>query len=365
MVEDSTLTNVKQTPTPPDRQRHPAMVLSVLALVLVGLLAWGARLWVSQTREVLGEKVQALSVQQKADKELIIANGAKVEDAQVRLGILEARLKENAAQQQALEALYQNLLKNRDETVLTEVEQLIGLSVQQIQLLGNVDGALIALSQAETRLGTAERPGFTLLRQALRRDIDRLRALPKVDIVDWALKIDEMIRDLDQLPLMSEAPNQETVDAILQANKQASVESLSVNSDAKHIGDYASLAWFYIQRIMLSAWLDIRQLVSIREVSNPTALTLAPEQNYFIRENTRLRLLNARLSLLSRQQSMLRDDLSDIRRWIVAYYDVQNPRVKQTIRTLDRLIEVKLANDLPNLADSLSALKLSRLPSKP
>ena len=336
------------------------MVVAVIALVMVILLTLGARNWILQTREDLGQKVQEIAVQQKSDKELIQSNVAKVEDVSIRLGVLEARLKESAAQQQALETLYQNLLKSRDETVLAEVDQLIGLAAQQIQLLGNVDGALIALQQAETRLGTAERPGFADLRKALRRDVERLRALPKVDIVGMALRLDAVIRDLDDLPLMSEAQNRETAEALTEASKQESLGNEAVDVPEKTLSDYVASVWTLTKRVLLTAWLDVRQLISIRQVSNPDALTMAPSQNYFVRENTRLRLLNARLDLLARQQTMLRNDLSDTRRWLVSYYDVQNPRVKEAIKSLDSLVEAQLTTELPNLADSLSALKLSR-----
>jgi uroporphyrin-3 C-methyltransferase len=41
-------------------------------------------------------------------------------------------------------------------------------------------------------------------------------------------------------------------------------------------------------------WTDVRQLIRVRSVETPDALMLSPTQAYFLRENLKLRLLNAR-----------------------------------------------------------------------
>ncbi len=344
------------------RQRHPAMVLAIIALVLVVLLTMGARNWILQTREDFGRRLQEVSAQVKVDKEQLSTSTARLEDINVRLAVIESRAKESAAQQQALESLYQSLLRSRDETALAEVEQLVGLAAQQIQLLGNVEGALIALQQADTRLGASERPGFGAVRKAIRRDIDRLKAAPKVDLVGLALQLDSVIRDLDKTPLISEQQDGASIQAINDKRRDQAVVPDNMTDAPGSLSELISNTWAVSKRLLNAAWLDVRSLISIREVSNPDALLLTPSQGYFVRENTRLRLLNARLALLSRQQLMLRNDLADARRWFVRYFDTQNPHVIDAIKTLDGLVSTQVATDLPNLADSLSALRLSRTP---
>ena len=86
------------------------------------------------------------------------------------------RLEDQA--QLALEALYQDLSRNRDEWQLAEIEQVLAIASQQLQLAGNVRAALLALQLAEARLARADRPQFVPVRRALARDIERLRATP-------------------------------------------------------------------------------------------------------------------------------------------------------------------------------------------
>ncbi len=361
------LSSVVNTTIPSDskqvaeRQRHPALVLSIIAIILIVLLTLGARNWILQTREDLGKRLQEVAILVKVDKDQLAANAAKLEEAGGRLAVVEARLKESAAQQQALESLYQSLLRNRDETALAEVEQIVGLAAQQIQLLGNVEGALIALQQAETRLGTTDRPGFAPLRKAIRRDIDRLKALPKVDLLQLALQLDEVVRELDSLPMISEAQPSDTAQSLTSDNQPTNVKGEPA-ANGGVVDEVLAKAWGWSKTLLLAAWADMRRLVTIREVSNPDALLIAPTQAYFVRENLRLRMLNARLALLSRQQPMLRNDLRDARTWFVRYFDVKSPRVKDAIKTIDNLIAAQVASELPNLADSVSALRLSRTP---
>src|SRR6185369_14680145 len=122
-------------------------------------------------------------------------------DAQAKIGALEQRLTESQSQQLALEALYQELSRNRDEWQLAEIEQVLAIARQQLQLSGNVRAALLALQLAESRLARADRPQFLPVRRALARDIERLRAVPGLDLSGISLKLDSLVAAVDSLPL--------------------------------------------------------------------------------------------------------------------------------------------------------------------
>ena len=103
-------------------------------------------------------------------------------DAQAQITLLETRLAESQAQQAALEALYRDLAPSRDEIALSEIEQVLLVASQQLQLAGNVPSALTALQLADAKLQRLDRPQFVPLRRALARDMDRLKAVPYVDV---------------------------------------------------------------------------------------------------------------------------------------------------------------------------------------
>ncbi|NBN92867.1 MAG: hypothetical protein EBV35_03450, partial [Betaproteobacteria bacterium] len=66
-----------------------------------------------------------------------------------RVDQVEQRLADWQNQQAAMEALYRNLARTRDEWVLSEIEQMLLNADQQLQLANNINGALAALQAAE------------------------------------------------------------------------------------------------------------------------------------------------------------------------------------------------------------------------
>jgi uroporphyrin-3 C-methyltransferase/uroporphyrinogen III methyltransferase/synthase len=271
-----------------------------------------------------------------------IANTAKV-------GALEARVADSQSQQASLEQLYSDLARTRDDWALAEVEQILAVASQQLQLAGNVQGATIALQNADQRLARTDRPQFIMLRRAIAKDLERLRTLPSVDIAGNALRIDSLIGMVDALPMLSdERPQPRTGIPV-------------ATTDAKP-ADASAAGWF--ERLQLGlrslandAWQRFGQLVRVRDVREPDALLLTPNQSYFVRENLKLRLLNARLALLARQEATYRADLANAQVALQKYFD---GNARQTQAALALLKQVQSANtviDVPTLADSLAAAR--------
>jgi uroporphyrin-3 C-methyltransferase len=103
-------------------------------------------------------------------------------------------------------------------------------------------------------------------------------------------------------------------------------------------------------------WDDIRQLIRVRTVDTPDALMLSPSESYFVRENVKLRLLNARLALLSRNEGTFRD-LNDAQQMLTKYFDT---RARSTAGVQGLLRQVQANNvtiDVPDLSDSLNAVR--------
>ena len=85
-------------------------------------------------------------------------------------------------------------------------------------------------------------------------------------------------------------------------------------------------------------WTEISQLIRVRSVDNPDALLLSPTQAYYARENLKLRLLNARLGLLSRNESAFRSDLIAAQETITKYFDTRAKQT-QTVQTMLKQVQ--------------------------
>jgi uroporphyrin-3 C-methyltransferase/uroporphyrinogen III methyltransferase/synthase len=277
---------------------------------------------------------------------------AQSKDLQVKVGVLESRQQEAQSQQAALEQLYQDLSKNRDEWALSEIEQVLSTASQQLQLAGNVQGALIALSNADRALSRSDKPQFITIRRAVARDMEKLRALPSVDLAGVALRLDNVIAEVDALPLLAdEKPAQP---APPPKAKKGGAKATTAEPQEMTLGERMTSTW---RAWSTEMWNDVRQLVRVRSVDAPEALMLSPTESYFVRENLKLRLLNARLALLSRNESTFRDDLNTAQQTLLKYFDTR-ARVTQSAQAALRQVQANnLSIEMPTLADSLNAVR--------
>ena len=329
------------------------MVLGFSFVLLIAIALWflaANRLDRSErefARRIQDDGVASRSAQTVARQaqDQALANAAKV-------GALEGRVADSQSQQASLEQLYSDLARTRDDWALAEVEQILAVASQQLQLAGNVQGAIIALQNADQRLARTERPQFIVLRRAIARDLERLKALPSVDIAGNALRIDSLVGMVDSLPLLADE----------KPAPRPRLDAQTVDRSTRPDGGDGVRGWFdrvqdNVRYLAAEAWQKFGQLVRVREVSEPDALLLAPTQSYFVRENLKLRLLNARLALLARQEVTYRADLLRVQEALQKYFDL---RSKQTLAALALLKQVQSSNtvvEVPTLSESLTAAR--------
>ncbi|CCD39274.1 Uroporphyrinogen-III synthase /Homolog of E. coli HemX protein [Candidatus Paraburkholderia kirkii UZHbot1] len=259
---------------------------------------------------------------------------------------LQGKLADAEAHSQALQQQYQDLASNRDDWTVAEVEQILSSASQQLQLTGNVQLALFALQSADTRLAATTGPQVVAIRKAIARDIDKLKAAPTTDLTGLAIKLDTAIEQIDQLPLAGEAP---IAQARVQAAEPANSASIAAATGAPR---WKVLWWQFATGIGQ----QLSSLVSVRRIDNADAMLTSPDQGYFVRQNVKLRLLSARLSLLSRSEPTLKSDLHAADAALARYFDASSKKV-QAVRDLVRQDDqASLAVAVPNLNESLAAV---------
>jgi uroporphyrin-III C-methyltransferase len=87
---------------------------------------------------------------------------------------------------------------------------------------------------------------------------------------------------------------------------------------------------------------------------------LAPGQAYFLRENLKLRLLNARLALLSRDQGTFRGELKAASDALARHFDGNDKRVQAAQETLRQLLTTEVVIEVPRLNETQAALSSLR-----
>src|SRR3954469_6563032 len=189
---------------PPNRLPLLVLIAVLLAAGLAALAWLDLRNRINSTQEELARRLREIESDSREARTVSRQAQEALREAQVKVAQLENRLAESQSQQLALEALYQDLSRNRDEWQLAEIEQVLAIASQQLQLAGNVRAALLALQLAEARLARTDRPQFQPLRRTLARDIERLKALPVLDVAAMSSRIDGLVAAVDALPLAFE-----------------------------------------------------------------------------------------------------------------------------------------------------------------
>ena len=339
MMEQDALTS----PAKPDRTQK---VLSLLqqpavwvAVVALALLAWQAIETRGRISELQQEVARRLAAGDAAAGEARIVakqNQEALAALQAKAGVLEAKLAESQSQQAALDAMVQELTRNRDERLMAEVEQALNTAAQQLQLAGNVEAALIALQGADARLGGAGRAQFLPLRKVIAQDIERLKALPLADVPGIALRIEGIVRAVDAMPLAFEA--------------KPRVEPAG--------GTFVPAATTgYWETLLGELWRELKSLIRVERLDRPNPALLSPTHAFFLRENLKLRLVNARLALLQRDGKSFRQDVQQAQAWVEQYFDTRAKPVQAALATLKQLAAADVSVALPSLQESLTTLR--------
>jgi len=330
---------------PPPSPRAPrdslARALAIVALVAVAgaaWLAWDTRQGATEMQSSAGDKLAELGAAVTQSRAALQQAQASLKDAQARIAELEARVADTQEQRVAIEEMYRDLSRSADDRVLSEVEQMLVLASQQLQLAGNVRGALAALQAADQRLARADKLAATPLRRAIAQDMDRLKAVPQPDTVGIAVKLDGLIAQSDALPMVV-----------------SDTMPVRVASRARYADESTAFS-----RAARDFWEEMKGLVRIRDLEAPDVPLLSPSQTYFLRENLKLRLLSARVALLARDEASFREDLKVSQGWITKYFDARAKPTAAALATLKQIQESPVTIAVPDINASLAAVRTAR-----
>ena len=309
-------------PSPPTTSSlsrlNPGVVLATLALVLV------VGVWLydrDQTRGLKTDMARKLAEIESTVKEgkLLSRNADEVaRQFSERLTQAESQLADTVTQRQALEALYQAFSRDRDQAILADIEQSLLAAAQQLQTSGNLKSAIITLEAADQRLARMDKPQFIKLRQAISNDLGKLRALPAADHIGISLELNTLASAAEQWPLSS-------------AYTRRAKTSTPPQSLGKGLLD------------------ELKNIVQIRRIEYNEPALLTPSQDYFLRQNMKLRLLSARLSLLARDASGYQADLRDAQAMLARYFNTQDAGVTSARNVLVKLAATNIAPSAPQL----------------
>ena len=325
--------------------------MAALATVAVAGLASSALLWqkLSTIQEQLARQSADAGTQAIEARTIAQQAQEQVRDTATRVTVAETRLNEVALQRSQLEALMQSLSRSRDENLVVDIESALRLAQQQAQLTGSLEPLVATLKSAQQRIERAAQPRLAPLQRALERDLQRITSASVTDTAGLLARLDELVRQVDDLPVQN---------AVAQAAATRRLQARHATHSGAQAAPGAAQAWW--QTALQRSWEvvrdEVRGLVRVSRIDQPEAILLAPDQAFFLRENLKLKLLNARLGVLARQFDSARADLAAASAAINKYFDPASRRTQSAATVLQQAQAHLKTAELPRLDETLSAL---------
>jgi uroporphyrin-III C-methyltransferase len=324
------------------------IALGALSLLLSGSL-W---LKLSSIQEALARQSADATAASVEGRTLAKSASEAVKEIALRQALQETKLSEVAMQRAQLDELMQSLSRSRDENLVVDLDSAIRLAQQQANLTGSLEPLLAALRTGEQRVNRSAQPRLAPLQRALAKDMERVKSANVADTPSLLIKLDELVRLADEMPLAN---------AVAMASKptQSTLPTRTVTTDAANVSQGSGLlsaapAW--LKTMVGAVREEARALVRVSRIDTPEAALLSPEQSFFARENLKLKLLNARLGLLSRQFESTRNDLAGAAKLSARYFDASSRSVQQASGLLAQIQTQIKSAEQPRIDDTLSAL---------
>lgn len=331
-----------------------------LLAILIALGLGGAGYYFGQLQvEEIQQKLTALSGKVQQSVPAVVAEGQNFEAERAQLQQLiafsqtaseqiGALHQEIAVKEQSLSALKQEVqrLANQakaeqpNDWLLTEADFLLNNALRKLVLDNDVDTSIALLKVADETLSKVVLPEVTSVRNAIHADLKNLLSLNNVDQNAIMQDLSELANNVDELTVLNvnfdEDPNNDKL-----------TDSLD---DWKENAEKSAVSF-------LNHFIRVTP-----KKANDKAL-LAPNQDIYLRENIRLRLQIAILSVPRQQDDLYKQSLQTVASWIRTYFDTNTDVAQNFLKNLDELAEQSIYVDVPTQLSGLNAL--DKLLNKP
>ena len=326
----------KESPKKPAhkaRARHssPSMLL-LLVIVIAGAVATGFFGFHVYTQQSV--RIDELATQQSQ----LQSQNEKLK-SQVSAGIqtLSNQQADLANNIETLRAKNQHL---RKDWLILEAEYLLQLANYRLLFERDINTAIVALNSADMRLRDTGDPGVIGVRKVIAEAVQALKQVPQADLAGLSLSLSAINKDIETLPLNTPDP------------KSKQYELQRENSATQQVQSWSELP--------AAIWRDLKSLVVIRDHTEAVQPLLAPDQRFFLIENLRLQIEQARLAMLSGQPEVYKERIATAINWIETYFDKTSPHTQTALDTLKQVQASAIAPPLPDISKPYQALEQYR-----
>ena len=320
----ATPSNTSSQTAVPNRSSWAIRFGVLLALGLTACtLGGGFMLYQQMQQQLLAQDAKNIALQDQLQQALLQPNQ--------RIGQLEQQQLNDAKTYQELTKLAEdqnqlqdriNKLAQRSPThwMASEAEYLVNMAGRKLWLEKDPRTATDLLKSADETIAAMNNPALLPIRKALAKDIAATASIKTTDIDGSVLALDALIEQLDKLPLNRS-------DAETDAPEDTNITG-DLNDWQSNLG---------------KTWKALTQdFITIRHRTADAPALLAPEQQWYLVENIRHKLLQSQLALYRYDRAAYHQSLMMVRKWIQTYFDTQDHSTAEAIAKIDKLATLEL-----------------------
>lgn len=343
----------KETKTPNIKQSgRSGVALSAIAIVLV--IALGSAMYYHEHQQATSQQTIIQKLQAQIDQ---LKTGQSQDEGRFLASLNQQSVLLKGAAQKMVEQSYllkvqeshlQDLqskitaISNSDTKIwrLSEADFLVKLAARKLWNEQDIPTAENLLKSADDSLAELHDPSLNEVRQAILQDIGAISAISQIDFDGIALKLNELSDQVMNLPSASTDWDNTPMEA----------ESTEVSSELKDWRQNLERSWHNF----MSEFITIRaRNVPDNELTSPL---LTPDQDTYLRENLRLKLLIAARAVSRHQGNIYNQSLESVSTWVRAYFDPDHSSTKAFLEQLDYLSQQSISLNLPKELKSLELL---------
>ena len=229
---------------------------------------------------------------------------------------------------------------DRESWLLAEAEYLLRLANQRLIMTGDLAAARALLDNVDGILRELDDAALHPVRAAIASDLAALRAVPQVDVEGTYLRLGALLEQAGELAIMRLPGEQQELQPPPQPRQEAAP------------GDWQQS----LQQGWESALDKLSDYLTIRRRDVPVEALMDPRWEGLVRQNLRMLLEQARVALLSGNQSLYRESLDRARYWVTEFFQSDEATARSMAREIDQLAAVQVDVALPDVSASLGAL---------
>ncbi|MCU5772202.1 uroporphyrinogen-III C-methyltransferase [Erwiniaceae bacterium BAC15a-03b] len=340
MVEETTPAVETTAPAeqkPPRKSKNSGMALGALAIVIA--LALGAGLYINakhqaqlqtEATQALADQLTELQQQSKNDKQQL------TEQLAAQTSALQTARDQQSATSQQLDELKEKVTTisgNDSRTwLLAQADYLVKLAGRKLWSDQDVTTSAALLKSADASLADMNDPSLIEVRRALTQDISNLSAVSQVDYDGTILKLNQLANGVDNLRIADTDSDDSPMDE----------DSTELSSSLHE----------WRQNLVKSWHKFMDDFITVRRRDNTAEPLLAPNQDVYLRENIRSRLLIAAQAVPRHQDEIYKQSIDTVSTWVRAWFDTNDASTKAFLAQLDDLSQQSVSMDVPDALQS-------------